>query len=114
MPSATDCRGVRFLPTGRICTSPLRLVTVEPHKSDRCYAGLVLARPPDAIPFVAPSPRVSPVAASTRVMKEHSANPRDTPAPVSEIYLPPSAPDLLESMRVIGYFFRGVMKRSVS
>jgi len=42
-------------------------------------------------------------------MKEQSANPRETPASEGEIHLPPSAPDLLESMRAIGYSFEAAL-----
>lgn len=40
-------------------------------------------------------------------MGEDAANPFSTAA--SEIYLPPSAPDLLESMRAIGYSFQAAL-----
>jgi len=42
-------------------------------------------------------------------MKDQSANPRDMPASDREIYLAPSAPDLLESMRAIGYSFEAAL-----
>jgi len=42
-------------------------------------------------------------------MKDQSANPCDMPASDREIYLPPSAPDLLESMRAIGYSFEAAL-----